>query len=236
MDVALASPGPGDTVLLDGYGSTLSPCTGGLPLYEYSRCDTLEFGEPCQAPTSATVVRGSSTNGFFAVTPTVETRYRLRVRCSSQAQGTGCEDTTEARVLLYPGDQVDKIDVSALCFTQETGDARVCDPGDRIVFTFSKPSQSGNFDGFGLYRLGGADLQSPLLDGVVCVDPAFGTGLSTGAPVGAAGATAFILPAGDIAFYLIAHRAVPPGGLAPAGFAQVQAGETVGRFVSPPCP
>jgi hypothetical protein len=105
-----------------------------------------------------------------------------------------------------------------------------------MTFTFSKPSQSGGFDGFGLYRLGEADLQSPILDGVVCVDPAFGMGLSTGAPVVALEPTAFTPPAGDIAFYLIVHRSVPTGPMAPAGFARVVAGETVGRFVSPACP
>ncbi len=234
--MTLVSPGPAETVVLDGHGSTLSPCSGGLPLYEYSRCDTPGLGEPCQAPSSATVVRGLSTNGFFAAAPTVETRYRLRVRCSSQPLGTGCEDTTEARVLLYPSDQVDEIVASALCNTAETGDTSLCDPGDRVTFTFSKPSQSASFDGFGLYRLGGADLQSPLLEGVVCVDPAFGTGLSTGAPVAAAEPTAFIPPAGGIAFYLIAHRSVSPGEMAPAGFARLGAGGIVGRFVRPPCP
>ncbi len=111
-----------------------------------------------------------------------------------------------------------------------------CDPGDRVAFPFSKPSQSGSFDGFGLYRLGEADLQSPILDGVVCVDPAFGVGLSTGAPVAVVEPTAFIPPAGDVAFYLIAHRSVPSGEMAPAGFARLGAGGIVGRFVSPPCP
>ncbi len=70
----------------------------------------------------------------------------------------------------------------------------------------------------------------------MCVDPAFGVGLSTGAPVVALEPTAFMPSAGDIAFYLIAHRSVPPGGMAPAGFAHVEPGETVARFVSPPCP
>jgi hypothetical protein len=235
-EVTLVSPGPGESLTLDGYGSTLSPCSGGLPLYEYSQCDTAKLGEPCQAPSSATVVRGLSTDGFFAIAPMVETRYGLRVRCSSQPQGTGCEDTAEALVLLYPGDQVDEIASSALCNTAETGDTALCDPGDRVTFTFVKPSQSGSFDGFGLYRLAQADLQSPILDGVACVDPAFGVGLPTGAPVAVVEPAAFMPPAGDIAFYLIAHRSVPPGEMAPAGFAHVRAGETVGRFVSPPCP
>jgi hypothetical protein len=234
--VTLVSAGPGETVVLDGHGSTLSPCSGGLPLYEYSRCDTPEFGGLCQAPSSATVLRGLSTNGFFAAAPTVETRYRLRVRCSSQAQGTGCEDTTEARVLLYPGDQVDEITASALCNTAETGDPSLCDPGDKVAFTFSKPSQSGSFDGFGLYRLTEADLQSPILDGVACVDPAFGVGLSTGAPVAVVEPTPFLPSTGEIAFYLIAHRSVPPVEMAPAGFARLGTGQIVGRFVKPPCP
>ncbi len=68
------------------------------------------------------------------------------------------------------------------------------------------------------------------------MDPAFGLGLSTGAPVAVVEPTAFLPSAGEIAFYVIAHRSVPPGEMAPAGFARVEPGETVGRFVSPPCP
>jgi hypothetical protein len=101
---------------------------------------------------------------------------------------------------------------------------------------FSKPSQSGSFDGFGLYRLGEAELKSPILDGVACVDPAFGVGLSTGAPVIALEPAAFVPSTGEVAFYLIAHRSVPPAETAPAGFARLQAGEVMGRFVRPPCP
>jgi hypothetical protein len=183
--------------------------------------------------------RGFSTVGFFTDAPLSETRYRLRVRCSSQPAGSGCEDATTARVLIYPADLVDEValgDSQVLCDVEATGDPVICDPGDPLEVSFAKPQQSGGFDGFGLYRIDDVGLASPVIDGE-CVVPSFGAGAPTGSTVTAAEPAPFVPVSGGVAHYVVAHR---PAGAAtewPAGLARLPGNETeTGRFLAPPCP
>jgi len=238
VDGWLATGGPGEALTLDAYASTLNACVGGVTLYEVTACAAPALGGPCVDPANGTTLQGMSLDGSLAVAPTETTRYRLRVRCSSQLEGTGCEDATDAVVLVYPSDDADPIVLDAssvVCNTGETGDPAVCDPSDALTFAFPKPAQGGNLDGFSLYRAAWADLASPVVSGATCIAADFGAAAGTGQTVTEVESPAYAPASGEAAFYLVAHRGTAP---APADLARpgIGAGEPVPRYVEPGCP
>jgi hypothetical protein len=191
------------------------------------------------------VVQAFSVAGSFTDSPAAEARYRLRVRCSSQAPGSGCEDATLARVLVYPSDQVGDVvfdPTSVTCDSGGTGDPSICEPADAVVISFVKPSQAGTYDGFDLYRLDRGALASPVIDGAACAVPAVGVGAPVGSTVTVVESPPFSPPAGDAALFLVGHRGAEPPGPAPAGFARpIVTGTGLNepiapRFVAPACP
>jgi hypothetical protein len=238
----LASPAPGASLILDATGSTLDQCVGGGPLYEFRQCATTTIGAACSAPGSATILQGPSFDGSLAVAPSTDTRYRLQLRCSSQAPGTGCQGETDARVLVYPvpadaGEIVLGAD-GVTCNTAASGSPTVCDPSDSLTFSFLKPTQGPAFSGFGLYRVMEITLNSadtPVIDVATCVVANFGGGAAVGSPVTQV-ESPVVTPASKLAaLYLIAHRQVTPTGPPPAGHGRI-AGSPVPRFISPVCP
>ena len=237
QDGTLATLGPGETTLLDAHGSTLSPCAGGVPLYEFRQCADPTPSGPCDLPLSASLVQGLSPDGYLEVEPVSETRYQLRVRCSSQPEGTGCEDVTEARVLVYPSDLVGEIVQSTSCETASTGDPARCDAADPLTLSFTKPMQDSAFDGFDLYQADALQLASPLLAGADCAAAAFGVGIATGTPVAVTEPIPAAPAAGEVVFYVFGHRRLGGGTEAPAGFGRAGDGpEPTPRFVTPVCP
>lgn len=242
VNANLASPAPGASLLLDGMASTLDQCVGGGPLYEFRQCATTTIGAACSAPGSATILQGPSFDGSLAVAPSTDTRYRLRLRCSSQAPGTGCQGETDARILVYPvpadaGEIVLGAD-GVTCNTAASGSPTVCDPSDSLTFSFLKPTQGPAFSGFGLYRAMEISLNSadtPVIDVAACVVANFGGGAAVGSPVTQV-ESPVVTPASKLAaLYLIAHREVTPTGPPPAGHGRI-AGSPVPRFISPVCP
>jgi len=241
VDGWLATLGPGQALNLNGYASTLNACVDGAILYEYAECAAPALGGPCDEPTDGTILQGMSFDGSTDMAPAETTRYRLRVRCSSQLEGTGCEDATDAVVLVYPSDDADPITLdvgSVICNTGDTGDPEICNPTDGLTFAFSKPAQAGNLDGFSLYRASWADLESPVVAAAACVAADFGSAAATGVTVTQVESAAYAPGPGEAAFYLIAHRQTVAEGPAPAGFARPGMGEgvQVPRFVEPLCP
>ena len=231
----LATTGPGETVLLDGRESSLDSCVGGAPLFEFTLCDDPFEGAPCDAPANGTVVQAFSVSPTLAASPSEDSRYRLRVRCSSQPDGTGCLGETASRVLVYP-DQVEEIVLeSVTCDSAQSGDPVVCDAGDPLRIALVRPQQGAPFDGLDLHRFATAKLTSPLLEGGACVAGELGTGVPAGAPIDAVEPVAFLPSIGEVAYYLLSHRASSGGGPSPADLARIGA-VAQPRYVDPLCP
>jgi hypothetical protein len=240
VDGVFAVGAPGEAILLDASGSTLSPCANGAPLYELARCDTAGIGEACSAPASAVLESGFQPGPLF--TPTIDdtSRFRLRVRCSSQPEGTGCGDATEARVLVYPAGDVEDVTAAFTCRTDDVGDPAVCDPADAVVADLLRPAQSGGYDGVELHRLGLSDLASPVMGAGACAAPPAGVGDPPGTPLAVVESPAYPPAPGEVAFYVLAHRGGPDDSPAGSGRALDPAlsvnGPATPRFLATGCP
>jgi hypothetical protein len=183
------TPYSGAPFVVDGGLSTLDKCESGSIQYEFTRCNTNTIGAACDAPANGTIIQGFSSDGQITTFPTADTRYRLRVRCSSQAGIGGCGATAGAATDVLVGvfsatDLCFDIDsMSAYCSTPgDSGNCSVtpfpactvggaacagggiciapCDASDALQFSFTKPQQGGNLSGFNLYRGTEASLNS----------------------------------------------------------------------------
>jgi len=246
-----ATPYPGSPFVVDGGLSTLDKCESGSIQYEFTRCNTTTIGAACDAPANGTIAQGFSSDGQITAFPTESTRYRLRIRCSSQSGIPGCgalaTATTDALVNVYPADDGGAINMTVTCTEAATGVATVCDPTDPLSFAFSKPAQSGNLSGFGLYRAAEASLgplpaDSPIIDTAVCLVASFGVAAPTGFALVQAEAP-IVAPANRAAnVYLVAHRQLVVLGPAPAGTSRSTVTGTGlnapagARFLTPICP
>lgn len=158
-------------------------------------------------------------------------------RRATQVDGSGCLDDTDAVVLVYPSNQGDPIDSSVTCNTADSGDPAVCDAADSLTFSFTKPLQTGDLDGFSLYRAMAADLDSPVVTDASCVAADFGAAAATGAPIAVVESPSFGPAPGTVAYYVIAHRRMSSSSAAPAALARLAAvADPVPRFVEPVCP
>jgi hypothetical protein len=219
-----STPYPGSPFVVDGGLSTLDKCESGSIQYEFTRCNTTTIGAACDAPANGTIVQGFSSDGQITAFPTANTRYRLRIRCSSQSGIPGCgalaTATTDALVNVYPADDGGAINMTVTCTEAATGVATVCDPTDPLSFAFSKPNQSGNLSGFDLFRVSEASLTSadtPIMDGAICLVSDFGIAAPPGFALVVAEAP-IVAPASRAAnCYLVAHNQVALVGNAPAG-------------------
>ena len=186
--------------------------------------------------TETQVVRGFEPEPRFTVYPTVDSRYRVRVRCSSQPEGGGCAGAAEARVLVTQAAAGGKIVLgpdAVTCATEADGDAEICDPLDPLRFEFAMPTQGAGAAGLDLLRFARADLRSPELAPGSCVASGLGVGAATGDPLAAVASPAFPPAAGEAAYYLLAHRV--ESGAWPAGSARI-GGVPSPRLVSAGCP
>jgi hypothetical protein len=244
-----ATPYSGAPFVVDGGLSTLDKCESGSIQYEFTRCNTNTIGAACDAPANGTIIQGFSSDGQITAFPTANTRYRLRIRCSSQSGipgcGAGATASTDALVNVYPADDGGIINMTVTCTEASTGSATVCDATDPLSFTFSKPNQVGNLSGFGLYRATEASLtstDSPIVDSFTCLVGNFGSGAAPATPVVQA-ETPVVAPASRAAnVYVIGHRQLVAVGSTPAGTQRITVtgsgtnGPSVPRFVSPVCP
>jgi len=244
-----ATPYSGAPFVVDGGLSTLDKCESGSIQYEFTECNSNTIGAACDAPANGTIVQGFSSDGQITAFPTETTRYRLRIRCSSQSGIPGCgalaSATTDALANVYPADEGGIISMTVTCTEAATGVATVCDPTDPLSFAFSKPAQCGNLSGFGLYRIAEASLaatDAPIMDSAVCLVGSFGVAAPTGFALVQAEAP-IVAPASRAAnAYLVAHRQVVAVGPAPAGTSRSAVtgtginGPSGPRFLSPVCP
>jgi len=248
-----ATPYPGSPFVVDGSVSTLDRCERGTVQYEFTRCDTTPLGAACDAPANGTILQGFSSDGQITAFPTASTRYRLRVRCSSQIGIPGCGATagatTDALVNVYPADDGGVIDIGGSkvsCNVADSGVATRCDANDTLTISFLKPTQNGNLNGFDLYRATEASLQltSPA-DTPIIYDNSCGTGATFGIveppgalvtvvePLDTTGSGADIsTPANRaVLVYLVCHHQVSGTGAAPCGFGRpITGGGEVPRF------
>ena len=242
-----ATPYPGMPFVVDGVQSSLNRCANGSIQYEFTQCNSTTLGAVCDAPASGTILQALSSDGQFTAYPTANARYRLRVRCSSQAAifPSGCLGSTEALVNVYPADDGGAINMTVTCNAADSGGATLCDATDSITVAFTKPAQTGNLSGFSLYQLQEVSLtaaDTPVIDAATCVVANFGSEAPVGSPVTQM-EVPFDTPANRaVNLYLVAHRQAVATGSAPAGFARPTLtgngtnGPTVPRFVTPLCP
>jgi len=230
------TPYPGAPFVVDGGQSSLNVCVNGSIQYEFTRCNTLAIGGACDAATG-TIVQGFSSDSQVTAFPTTATRYRMRVKCSSQPGVTGCLGSTDAAV--YPGlvdvnpvvletlnvgtpeIESDSINIAVTCTVAGSGSSTACDAADALSFSFTKPSEKPRSNGFRLYRATEASLtsaDSPHMDGTCLVVGGFGTAEAAGATVTQA-ESPNSSPANRTAnVYVVVHRPVTEALLhAPAG-------------------
>jgi hypothetical protein len=239
QDGVFATRYPGSPFVLDGTESDLDVCVGGTVQYEFVECDTTTLGGPCGPPASGSVLQGYSSDNRYTVYPADDSRYRLRVRCSSQANlvpPASCLGETEAQVRIYDAQDGGLIDMTVDCDTTVAGGATSCDPGDPLVFTFAKPAQMGNLSGSDLFGLLSADLASPVISSANCLSSGFGGAGATGSPVVLQEAAPFTPPAGTAGYYVVGHHQTVASGPSPAGLSRDESGVLVPRLVEPPCP
>ena len=241
---SFATFAPGQPFALDAAASTLDRCVNGSAAYEFVRCASTSFSDPCVTPGSGTLLQASSADGRMTVYPQTDTRYRVRVRCSSQATGSGCEDAADALVRVYPSPSVGTIllgESGVTCNSADSGNPLVCDGSDSLTIAFVRPEQRSGFSGFSLHRVAKAGLATPALQGTVCVASGFGAALAPGAMVTQVEAPTFAPATRTAAYYVIAHDPIAPGA-APAGRARpTRTGTGINgpespRFVEPACP
>jgi hypothetical protein len=241
---SFATFAPGQPFALDAAASTLDRCVSGSAAYEFVRCASTPFSDPCVAPGSATLLQASSADGRMTVYPQGDSRYRVRVRCSSQGAGSGCEDTADALVRVYPSNSVGAIalgETGVTCNLADSGNPLACDGSDSLTFAFFRPEQRSGFSGFSLHRVAKAGLASPSLLGAVCIASGFGAALPPGAIVTQVETPPFAPAARSAAYYVIAHDPTAPGA-APVGRARPTRtgtginGPEYPRFVEPACP
>jgi hypothetical protein len=130
-NATFSTPYPGSPFVVDGGLSTLDKCESGSIQYEFTRCNTTTIGAACDAPANGTILQGFSSDGQITTFPTVDTRYRLRVRCSSQAGipgcGAGATATTDARVIVNsPNVYCGPIDAMSVTCVDTAGDTGTC--------------------------------------------------------------------------------------------------------------
>jgi hypothetical protein len=243
-----ASPYPGSPFVVDGGLSTLDKCEGGSIQYEFTRCTTTTIGAACDAPADGSqgangkLIQGFSSDGQISTFPTVSTRYRLRIRCSSQSGIAGCGGTagasTDALVNVYPADDGGVIDIggsTVTCNVADSGNTTVCDQTDTLTISFNKPGQGGNLNGFDLYRATEASLvltapaDTPIVFDNTCAGGTFVD--NTPSP----GKTQVIEPldivgtGADVSFaankavlvYLVCHHQTVANGPAPCGIQHI---------------
>jgi len=236
---------PGQPFVLDASATTLDACVAGTALYEFAQCATLALADPCAPPGTAVPLEAFSPDARLPVFPREDSRYRVRVRCSSQPEGAGCSDTTDAVVRVYPGDAAGMIqlgEAGVTCSAGDSGSPAACDATDALVFTFAKPAQGSGLGGFSLLRAARSGLATPVVTGATCVVAAFGAAEATGALITQPEAPSFAPASRTAAYYVIAHRATTPGGPAAAGSARPLRtgdgwnGPTSPRLVDPACP
>ncbi|MCZ6755151.1 MAG: thrombospondin type 3 repeat-containing protein, partial [Gemmatimonadetes bacterium] len=137
---------------LNGWSSSLDVCVGGSTQYQFIECTVPTLGAPCDPATGTGIlVQDFSSDGEIRVYPAVTTRYKLVVRCSSQAGIAGCMDMADVLIHVPAVDECGTVRITVDCITNELGSPIVCDPGERLEFTFQKPIQFGWFSGFDLY-------------------------------------------------------------------------------------
>jgi len=224
---------PGRSTVLDASASTLDQCVGGTVHYEFVQCAGLQSGAACEPPHDGTLLQPFSSQQRLVLHPAVTTRYRMRVRCSSQPPGSGCLDETEALVLVYPAGAGGQIHLTATCETAVSGDGQVCDPQDPLRISFRKPAQGDGVSDFALYRAGAAGLADPVLQNAACILSEFGGSAALGESVTLVEPAGFAPLQGEIAFYLIGHNVADPE--RPAGRSRVK-GLPAARFVRADCP
>jgi hypothetical protein len=232
-EAVFATPYPGMPFTLDASATVFDRCEDGSELYEFARCST---AGSCDSPESVQVLRRFEPDPRFTVYPTADTRYRVRARCSSQAEGTGCAGTTEARVLVYPATSAGTVVLGAgavTCVTQTAGDQAVCDPLDPLRFAFAMPTQGEGASGLDLLRFAGGDLRSPELPAGACVGSVLGMEAVPGDPLTAIEDPINSPASQEVAFYLLAHRVEV--GSRPAGSARI-AGVRTPRLARGTCP
>jgi len=228
-----ATPYPGMPFTLDASATVLDRCQDGAELYEFARCASAGSCAPFEA---AEVVRRFEPDPFFTVYPTADTRYRIRVRCSSQPEETGCAGTAEARVLVYQAAAAGTVVLgpdAVTCVTERQGNPEVCDPLDPLRLAFAMPTQGDGASGLDLVRLARGDLRSPEITSGACVASALGAGAAPGDPIVAIEDPPVAPGSGEAAFYLLAHRLA--GGSRPAGSARI-GGMRTPRLVAAACP
>jgi hypothetical protein len=235
-----SSPYPGSPFVVDGGLSTLDKCEGGSIQYEFTRCNTNTIGAACDAPANGTIIQGFSSDGQVSAFPTASTRYRLRVRCSSQTGIAGCGGTagasTDALVNVYPADDGGEIDIggsTVTCNVADSGVATVCDQTDTLTISFAKPLQQGNLNGFDLYRATEASLVlTAPADTPIVFDNTCAGGTFVESPVGHMAVVEPLDTVGtgaDVSFaankavltYLVCHHQTVAGGPAPCGMQHI---------------
>ena len=224
-------PMPGREIVLDATDSFLDQCVDGTVQAEFVECRSSLSGDPCGAPQDGTLLRSFSSDARLAVSPETSTRYRVRIRCSSQPPGSGCLAERDARVLVY--DLGGLISIEASCEDGATGAPGHCDPGEPLRLDLRMPAQAAGVDGLAVHRVGPSGLASPVLEGGVCVETGVGAGLVAGDPLTWIEPTPFLPSVGEVAFYLVTHDV--PATERSAGNARI-GGLPTARFVTPDCP
>ena len=228
-----ATPYAGTPFTLDASATILDRCEDGTELFEFAHCAT---AESCVSAAGVQVVRRFEPDPRFTVYPTADSRYRVRVRCSSQPEATGCAGAAEARVLVYQAAEAGTVVLgpgAVSCVTEMVGDPEICDPLDPLRFAFVMPTQGAGASGLDLLRFAGGDLRSPELAAGACVAPPLGVGAAPGTPI-VTREDPVVAPApGEAAFYLLAHRV--DGGSRPAGSGRI-GGVRTPRLVMGGCP
>ena len=232
-EAVFATPYPGTPFTLDASATLFDRCEDGAELYEFSRCAMVES---CEPSSSLQVMRRFEPDPRFTVYPTADSRYRVRVRCSSQPEATGCAGAAEVRVLVYQAAEAGTVVLgpgAVSCATEMAGDPEICDPLDPLRFAFAMPTQGAGASGLDLLRFAGGDLRSPELAAGACVAPPLGVGAAAGTPI-VTREDPVVPPApGEAAFYLLAHRV--DAGSRPAGSGRID-GVRTPRLVMGGCP